>query len=445
MNLTQTAVILIGEYNPLITVCGEPIITRQILRCKSFGIIKIFIFGHFTPEVLDYLKLTHTTSNQSIIFEYTENPWQTVNQEKMGDNVLIISCEHFTDIQLFQNSLFIFPEPDDILMIGDIDPKGISTVRPRILLTKAGKPVDLLERAKGEAVWMGLALIGKNVISHLSQRKGEISSLTIKQANMISLHGNSKLIKSKSLFWDRIDSSLIGSHMSQEVLFNSNSNQGFICVWESGISQLITSSLDYNKKMILPIYILLIGISLYGGFLISKVTLGYTFLGLCLTLLGLLLGRTIQEISEMHHISKNKMTGSQIIAARGSVLGIFCGFLYHAPASFSVNLDKKLIFLAIVMLFVVSLVEASKYTVSNLLEHAPEKYINARKWHKVFLQFLNLHWIWYCYPIFFAFNLFENYFSLFIIEIYFCYLIFLLQLPKQKREFNNYTIDELPI
>ena len=431
MIITQTAVILIGEFNPLISVCGEPIITRQILRCKSFGIEKIFILGHFTPEVLDYLKLTHTTYDQSIVFQYTDNPWQTVYYEKMGESVLMISCEHFTDIQLLENTLTLKPEPDDVLMIGYADPVEISTARPRILLTKAGRPVDLLERAKGEAVWMGLTLVGQNVTHHLSQRKGEISPITIKQANMISQYCNCKLIKSKALFWDRIDSSQIGSDMSQEVLFHSNSKQNFFGIWESGISQLITRALDYSKSAILPLYIILLCLSLFGGWLISNGSQKLVVTGLVLTLIGLLLGRTIQEISEMHLVSKNKMTGSQIIAARASALGIFGGCFYYAPSTIFLNADKKMAALAILMLFVVSFVEASKYTVFNKLEHAPQKYSNANKWHRISLQVLNLHWIWYCYPIFFAFNLFIEYFSLFIIEIYFCYLIILLQLPKQ--------------
>ena len=152
----RTAVIILGEYNPLITVCGEPIITRHILRCKTFGIEKIFILGHFTPEVLEYLMFTHSTTDQSIVFQYSESPWQTVYNDRVGDNALIISCEHFTDIHFLEDILKLKPDPDSALMIGDTDATEISTVRPRILLTKLGRPVDLIERAKGEAVWMGI-------------------------------------------------------------------------------------------------------------------------------------------------------------------------------------------------------------------------------------------------------------------------------------------------
>lgn len=441
----KTAVILLGEYNPLITVCGEPIITRHILRCKTFGIEKIFILGHFTPEVLEYLMFTHSTTDQSIVFQYSESPWLTVYNERIGDNALIISCEHFTDIQFLEDILKLKPDPDNALMIGDTDATEISTVRPRILLTKLGRPVDLIERAKGEAVWMGLTLVGQNILYQLSQRKGEISPITIKQANMISQYGNCKLVKAKAKFWDRIDSSLIGSDISQEVLYYSNSKRNFIGLWESGISHVITNMLNFNRNAIIPIYICLIIFSFYGGWLLSEGTEWFAFFGLLLTLAGLLLGRTIQEINDMHLVSTNKMTGSQIIAARVSALGIFCGFFHHAPAIHFSNIEQKLTFFAILMLFVVSIVEASKYTVSNKLEQAPEKYHNAGKKHKILLQIFNLHWIWYCYPIFFAFNLFVNYFSLFIIEIYFCYLIILLQLPKQKSAPQNNQTDELTI
>lgn len=449
MILTKTAVILLGEYNPLIAVCGEPIITRQILRCKTFGISKIFILGHFTPEVLEYLKFAHSTTDQSIVFQYAENPWLTVYDEKVGDNAIFISCEHFTDIQFLENTLKLPVDAGSVLMIGDSDATEISTVRPRILLTKWGRPVDLIERAKGEAVWMGLALAGQNILFQLSQRKGEISPITIKQANMISQYGNCQLVIAKALFWDRIDSSLIGCDISQDVLYHSNSNRNFIGLWESGISHVFTNLLNFNKGAIIPIYILLVCFSLVGGWLLSEGTKWYTFFGLSLTLLGLLLGRTIQEINDMHIISKNKMTGSQIIAARTSALGVFCGFFYHVPTNNFSSDYKKLVFLAISMLFVVSFVEASKFTVSNKLELAPEKYFNAGKRLKVLLQVCNLHWIWYSYPLFIMVNLeqiqFAKYFSFFIIEIYFCYLVFLLQLPKQKSVINENQTDELII
>lgn len=441
----KTAVILLGEYNPLITVCGEPIITRQILRCKTFGIEKIFILGHFTPEVLDYLKFTHSTDDHSIVFQYTQNPWLTVYQEKIGNNAIIISCEHFTDIQFLGKILEQQPEADEALMIGDSGASEISTVRPRILLTKIGRPVDLIERAKGEAVWMGLTLVGESILYHLSKRKGEISPITIKQANMISQYGNTKLFIAKALFWDRIDSSLIGSDISQEVLFQSNTKRNFIGLWESGISHVITNLLNFNRGAIIPIYIIIISFSLYGGWLLTEGSQWYAFFGLCLTLIGLILGRTIQEINDMHIVTNQHMTGSQIIAARISALGIFCGFFFHSTASSFSSFDKKLTFLAIMMLFVVSFVEASKYTVTNKLEQAPEKYVNASKKHKILLQIFNLHWIWYCYPIFFAFELFREYFSLFIIEIYFCYLIILLQLPKQIKIKKTHLYDELAL
>lgn len=433
----QSAVILLGEYNPLIYVCGEPIITRQILRCQTIGIRKIFILGHFTPEVLDYLKLNHSTTDQSIIFQYTENPWQTVATEIVGENILIISCEHFTDIDFFKNSVLNVPEKDSVLMVGGSDPTDISTARPRILLTKAGLPIEILERGKGEAVWMGLAILGEKCLLQLAQRKGEISQITFKQSSMISQYGNTRLIKAKPLFWDRIDSSLIGSEISQEVLYYSNTNRNFMDIWECGISQVLTNFFNFNKSAVLPIYILLFLSSAIGGWLLNFRSIGYGFLGLCLTLLGLLLGRSIQEISEMHLIQKIKMTGSQIIAARVSALGIFTGLLQQSNAGDFQNVDNKLTFLAIAMLFIVSYVEASKYTVTNKLEQAPVKYELAPKWLKNTLHILNLHWIWYCYPVFFAFNLFTEYFSLLIIEIYFLYLISLLQLPTQKNTIHE--------
>jgi len=441
MTSIQSAVILLGEYNPLINVCGEPIITRQILRCQTIGIKKIFILGHFTPEVLDYLKLNHTTPDQSIIFQYTESPWQKVYSDKIGEDVLVISCEHFTDIEFFKNSALNIPEKDSVLMIGDANPTDISTARPRILLTKSGQPIEILERGKGEAVWMGLAILGEKCIMQLAHRKGEISQITFKQTSMISQYGNSRLIKATPLFWDRIDSSLIGSEISQEVLYHSNTNRNFMDIWESGISQAITKFCNFNKSAILPIYILLFLSSGIGGWLLNFRSMGYGLLGLCLTLLGLLLGRTIQEISEMHYIQKIKMTGSQIVAARVSALGIFTGLLQQSSASDFQNVDNKLTFLAIAMLFVVSYVEASKYMVTNKLEQAPVKYELASKWLKNTLHILNLHWIWYTFPVLYAFNLFPEYFSLLIIEIYFLYLISLLQLPTQKNTIHE-ILDE---
>lgn len=434
MNQIQTAVILVGEYNPLIEVCGSAILTRQILRCYSLGIEQVYVFGHLSPTTLDYLRQAHAAGPLKVIFEFAENPWVRVSNENKGKEILVISCEHLTDIHLLKEAISYQTGNLDVLMFGEPKPTEISTVRPRILLSQQGTPLDLLDRAKSEAVWMGLAILHMDVLALLAQRKGEISHITLKQAGMLVQYGTPKLIKIDALFWDRIEASRIGANISQEILFYSNQTRSPFGIWESGISHVITNVFNYSASSIFPLYLLLVILSLWGGWYLSTLDPFKGLIGLVFTLMALLVGRSIQEIQSLNSLKQANFISSQILAIRLSALAIFCGLYYTDHSTITFKFDRKMLnLLAMILIVIVSLGEITKHKIFCLLELSPLKYENAKRWQKYFLNVLNLHWLWYLYPIFYAFNLFQTYFSLFIIEMYFLYLIFLLQLPHIYR------------
>ena len=99
---TDSAVLLIGENNPLISVCGKPLLLHHLKRCQSSGIKNIFIVGHFTQEVLHYLHSHQEFEDVHILPDQGGNPWATIKEITENQNIIIISCEHLTDINSFQ-------------------------------------------------------------------------------------------------------------------------------------------------------------------------------------------------------------------------------------------------------------------------------------------------------------------------------------------------------
>ncbi|PCJ59232.1 MAG: hypothetical protein COA79_11065 [Planctomycetota bacterium] len=425
---TDSAVIVIGENNPLISVCGKPILLHHLKRCHSSGIKNIFILGHFTQEVLEYLHSNNEFYNTHILQDQAGNPWSTIKNMTEEQNVIMISCEHLTDINSFQKCLNMHPSDDEVLMIGDANPEEISTARPRILLTKFGQPIDILDRARGEAVWLGLAFVGPKVLENLANRKGGIHNQTLRQANIIAQNGNAKLMKFHPTFWERIDSQYLGNHVSKEILFSLSSKRNFLDMMESGISNTFTSLLNYDAKYRNLTLVISSIISLIGGFLVIQENKITGAMGLFICLLGMLISRTTKEIQQLNYTQSHLLTDPSLIAARCSIVGAIASIYFQTQSFYSI--------IAILMVFAVSFVEIQKNIIQIHLETPILHYHQTVSWRKYLLIILNLHKIWYLYLIFYAFNSF-SYFCVFIIEIYFFYIILILQLTERKKDSSN--------